>query len=46
MNENAMILSAFENRLKSRLSLIHHANKSSRQSGTLLLRPGLSDPAV
>jgi len=29
-NESAMILSAFEYRLKSRLSLTHHANKSSR----------------
>jgi len=29
MNECAMILSAFENRLKSRLSLTHQANKSS-----------------
>jgi len=30
INESAMILIAFENRLKSRLSLTHHANKSSR----------------
>jgi len=30
MNENAMILSVFENRLMSRLSRTHHANKFSR----------------
>jgi len=29
MNESALILSAFENRLKSWLSLTHHANKYS-----------------
>jgi len=30
MNESAMISGAFEKKLKSWLSLTHHANKSSR----------------